>query len=168
MPRSFDLSAEYNATVEQVHGAFTHEDYWLARLAGSGADSATLDSMRVRPDGGVDIATTQALRADRLPAVASQFHRGDLHVVRSEKWSPVTDGEAPGAVAGNIPGAPASLLGKAMLRPTDAGSRLEVTATIEVNIPLVGGKVETLISGALAELFIAEQRFPAAWIAENA
>jgi hypothetical protein len=168
MPRSFDLSAEYNATVEQVHGAFTHEDYWLARLAGSGADTATLDSMRVRPDGGVDIATTQALRADRLPAVATQFHRGDLLVVRSEKWSAVTGGEAHGEVTGNIPGAPASLLGKAVLRPTEAGSRMEFTATVEVSIPLVGGKVETLIGGALAELFIAEQRFTTVWIVENA
>ncbi|MBV9514249.1 MAG: DUF2505 family protein, partial [Mycobacteriaceae bacterium] len=45
MPRSFDLSADYPAAVEQVHGALSDEKYWLARLAQSGADSATLDSM---------------------------------------------------------------------------------------------------------------------------
>ena len=47
MPRSFDLSADYHRTVEQVHAAFSDEEYWLARLADSGADAATLDSMSV-------------------------------------------------------------------------------------------------------------------------
>jgi hypothetical protein len=167
MPRSFDLSAEYTAPVEQVHRAFSDEEYWRARLAGSGADTATLDAMVRHPDGSVEVTTTQGLRADRLPAVATQFHPGDLCVVRQEKWAPVSGGEADGEVTGHIPGAPASLVGKALLRPNGSGSRLEFAATVEVNIPLLGGKVETLIGGALAELFIAEQRFTTAWIAEN-
>ena len=167
MPRSFDLSADYTATVEQVHTAFSDEDYWLSRLEHSGADTATLDSMTTHADGSVEVTTTQSLRADRLPAVATQFHPGDLSVVRQEKWAPVSGGEAHGEIAGHIPGAPASLLGKAVLRPAGSGSRLEFTATVEVNIPLLGGKIETLIGGALAELFIAEQRFTTAWIAEN-
>jgi hypothetical protein len=33
MPRSFDLSAESSASVEQVHSAFSNEGYWRARLA---------------------------------------------------------------------------------------------------------------------------------------
>ena len=42
MPRSFDLSANYQGSVAQVHAAFADEQYWLARLADSGADDATL------------------------------------------------------------------------------------------------------------------------------
>jgi hypothetical protein len=168
MPRSFDLSVEYSATVEQVHGAYRDEDYWLARLADSGADIATLDSMTVQPDGSLQVVTTQAVRVDRLPAFVTQFHRGDLRIVRTEKWSPVSDGEAQGEVTGHLPGAPASVSGKAALKPTAAGSRLEFNATVEVNIPLLGGKLESLIAGALADLFIAEQRFTTAWIAQNA
>jgi Protein of unknown function (DUF2505) len=167
MPRSFDLSAEFSATVEQVHHAFSDEQYWLARLADSGADSATLDAMSVRADGSVEVLTTQVLRSDRLPALATQFHPGDVHIVRDEKWSAITGGEARAEVAGNIPGAPASLSGKAVLAPTDAGSRLEFTVTIEVNIPLVGGKIETFMGAKLAELIAAEQRFTTMWIAEN-
>ncbi|MDT5390380.1 MAG: hypothetical protein QOE04_4021, partial [Mycobacterium sp.] len=37
MPRSFDMAAEYDGSVEQVYRAFSDERYWLARLAGSGA-----------------------------------------------------------------------------------------------------------------------------------
>ena len=58
--------------------------------------------------------------------------------------------------------------GKAVLTPTDAGSRLEFTATVEVDIPFVGGKIRDFLGGKLAELVIAEQRFTTAWIAENA
>ena len=45
MPRTFDMAAEYQGTVEQVYRAFSDERYWLARLAGSGADKTTLDGM---------------------------------------------------------------------------------------------------------------------------
>ena len=168
MPRSFDLSAEYKATVEEVHHALSDEHYWLARLADSGADIATLDSMTVAADGGVEVATTQTVHLDRLPALATQFHHGDVHIVRGEKWGPITGGEAHAEVTGRIAGAPASLSGKADLVPTETGSRLQFNVTIEVDIPLVGGKIESFIGGKLAELLIAEQRFTTVWIAENA
>ena len=41
------MAAEYEGSVEQVHQAFGDEQYWLARLADSGADDYSLDSMTV-------------------------------------------------------------------------------------------------------------------------
>ncbi|MBV9513478.1 MAG: DUF2505 domain-containing protein [Mycobacteriaceae bacterium] len=164
MPRSFDLSADYPAAVEQVHAALSDEKYWLARLAQSGADRATLDSIAVATNGTVRVATTQALRRDRLPAVVTQFHPRDLEIVRTEIWGPVSDGVARADVTGAVPGAPVSLTGTGLLAAATAGSRLTFTGTVEVHIPLVGGKLETFIGGKLAELVAAEQRFTAAWI----
>jgi hypothetical protein len=163
------MAAEYEGSVEQVHRAFCDEQYWLARLTRSGADHYSLDSMN-RDGGGIDVITTQTLRADRLPGIVTQFHRGDLSFVREEKWTPVTDGEATAEVKGSITGAPASLVGTARLTPakSGAGSRLEVHATVEVNIPLVGGKIENFIGSQLVDLLIAEQRFTTTWMAENA
>jgi Protein of unknown function (DUF2505) len=168
MPRSFDLSANYRGTVEQVHSAFSDEEYWQSRLADSGADVATLDSMTVGADGTITVTTTQALRSDRLPAMVTQFHPHDLEIVRNETWGPVIDGVAHAEVTGAVSGAPVSVAGTALLEPTDTGSRLKLTATVEVHIPLVGGKLETFIGGKLAELIAAEQRFTTAWITENA
>jgi hypothetical protein len=165
MPRSFELSADYQSGVEQVHAAFCDQAYWLARLADSGADRTTLDSMTVDVDGHVDAATTQALHADRLPAVITQFHPGDLELVRNETWSPVHDGRATAQVTGEVAAAPASLSGEAVLSPTETGCRLCVTATVHVDIPLVGGKIESIIGGKLAELVTAEQQFTSEWIA---
>jgi uncharacterized protein DUF2505 len=169
MPRSFDMAAEYEGSVDQVYRAFGDERYWRERLMQSGADEATLDSMTF-DGGGVDVIITQTLRADRLPAVVTQFHRGDLSFVREESWSGVGDGRATALVKGSITGAPATLTGNAVLLPVSAGggSRLEFNATVEVRIPLVGGKVETFIGNQLADLLTAEQRFTSAWIRENA
>lgn len=167
MPRSFDLAADYDGTVGQILEAFSDEGYWRERLARSGADEATLDSLTTDADGGVDVITTQTLHADRLPGVVTQFHRGNLSCVRKERWTPTADGGAGAVVRGSIPGAPATLTGTAVLTPVGAGSRLNFTATVEVRIPLVGGKVETFIGSHLVELMVAEQKFTTTWIAEK-
>lgn len=163
------MSTDYGASVEQVLQAFSEEAYWLARLADSGADDATLDSMVVE-DGGIDVITTQVLRSDRLPALVNQFHRGDLRIRREETWGPVTDGTASATVVGSILAAPAALTGTAVLEPMpeSGGARLKFQATVEVRIPLVGGKLENFIGSQLVELLIAEQRFTTMWIGENA
>jgi hypothetical protein len=168
MPRSFDMATEYGGSVEQVHQAFSDEQYWLARLADSGADDYSLDSMAVDAEG-IDIKTTQRLRVDRLPGVVTQFHRGDLSVVREEAWTPIRDGQATATIKLSIIGAPATLSGTAVLAPAKCGggSRLEFKATVQVDVPLVGGKIENFIGSQLVDLLIAEQRFTTVWITEN-
>ena len=163
------MATEYEGSVEQVHSAFRDERYWLARLSESGADMYSLDSIDCT-DGSIDIVTTQTLRADRLPGVVTQFHRGDLSFVREETWTPVADGKTTATVRGSITSAPATLLGKAVLAPakSGSGSRLDFRTTVEVSIPLVGGKIENFIGSQLVDLLIHEQRFTSAWIAENA
>jgi hypothetical protein len=172
MPRSFDMAAEYAGTVDQVHRALADEQYWLVRLSDSGADHATLDELALDADGGIRIKTTQTLRSDRLPAVVTQFHRGDLSFVREETWTPIANRRATAVVRGSIPGAPAALSGDAVLSSVaDAkgalAARMTVKATVEVRVPLVGGKIENFIGSQLVDLLIAEQRFTTVWITEN-
>jgi hypothetical protein len=174
MPRSFDMSTDYRVTVEEVLQAFSQEQYWLARLADSGADDTILDSMEVGgpsgDDGSVDVITTQVLRRDRLPGVVTQFHRGDLRIRREERWESITDGAATATITGSILDAPALLTGTAVLEPLteSGGARLKLRATVEVKVPLVGGKLENFIGNQLVELLIAEQRFTTTWIDQSA
>lgn len=161
------MSAAYSGSVEQVHRAFSDELYWQARLVDSGADHASLDTITKTPEGGVAVVTTQVLRAGRLPGVVTQFHRGSLQIRREETWTPVRDGKAQATVAGSIPGVPASLTGNAQLVPAESGATLQFHATVEVEVPLVGGKLEDFVGGQLVELLIAEQRFTTLWLTEN-
>lgn len=160
------MATDYEAGVEQVHGAFADEQYWLARLADSGADEATLDALTVS-DGDIKAVTTQILHASRLPGLVSQFHRGDLKIRREEHWQPIRDGASRGTVQGSISGAPVSLSGSATLTEAGGGCRLSVHITVEVRVPLVGGKIESFIGSQLVDLLTAEQRFTSGWITDH-
>jgi hypothetical protein len=120
-------------------------------------------------DGSIEVITTQVLRADRLPGVVTQFHRGDLRIRREENWGPVAGGTANGTIMGAIADVPVALSGTALLAPIaqSGGARLKFRATVEVRIPLVGGKVENFIGHQLVELLIAEQRFTTVWMDQH-
>ena len=162
------MSADYIGPVEQVHLAFSDERYWLDRLAQSGADEATLDSIEVDAGGEIAVVTTQVLYSDRLPGLVTQFHRGELRIVRRETWTAVHEDRATAAVSGDIPGAPVDLGGEAVLAPRNpAGARLRFQGSVKVRVPLVGGKIEDFIRSQLSHLLVAEQGFTSRWLAGN-
>jgi hypothetical protein len=111
------------------------------------------------------VVTTQVMRAGQLPALVSQFHRGDLAIQREERWAPVIDGTANAVITANIAGAPVSVTGRGELTPSGSGARLAFHAEVAVRVPLVGGKLENFIGNQLIELLKAEQRFTTGWIA---
>jgi hypothetical protein len=170
MPRSFEVSAESPASVDQVHSAFGDEDYWRARLAvfGAAPGAATLDSLIIDAAGTVVVATTFNLLRDRLPKLVNQLGRGDLQMVHTETWSRVGGNQVRGQVGIAVPGTPLSATGGALLAPLDNGSRLHYSATVKVNVPLVGGQIESFMTSRLSEGIMNIQRFTTAWICENA
>jgi hypothetical protein len=168
MPRSFDMATDYEGTVQEVHDAFCDRRYWLARLAASGADDWTLNAFQVGDDGGLDVVTTQVLRAQRLPGVVQQFHHGDLEIRRAETWTALSEGTAQASVASSIVRAPVSLNGEASLSAVDGRARLTFHAVLDVRIPLVGGKLEKFIGTQLINLLNTEQELTATWISDGA
>lgn len=167
MPRSYDMAADYGCGVAQVYAAFADKTYWLERLEKSGCDAVVLNELTTRDDGGLAIATTQTVRFHRLPGLVSALHSGDLTLLREESWTPILDGRATGVIKGVVPGAPVSVTGTAVLSTTDTGASVAVRATVEVRIPLVGGKAESFVGGQLAEMVRLEQEFTTAWINER-
>ena len=159
------MATDYDSNVANVHSALCDEGYWLARLADSGADEARLDSIKPSTDGGVEVVTTQVLMSTRLPALVSQFHRGDLEIQREESWGPLIDGGANAVVAAKILGAPVSVTGSAELSGSETAARLTFHADIAVQVPLVGGKLENFIGNQLIALLTSEQRFTIRWVA---
>jgi Protein of unknown function (DUF2505) len=178
MPRSFDLSVESSASVEQIHSAFSEEDYWLARLAAFGG-IGRLDSLIIRTDGSVTVVTIAdmsdmrhdwlpRLVDDWLPGLIAKLYPGDLNVVHNETWSPIGGGQVRGEVSVAARGAPGSGLGVALLAPAQNGSRLKCTVTVEFKVPLVGGKIESFFGRQVVEQITDVQRFTTKWITEHA
>jgi uncharacterized protein DUF2505 len=174
MPRSFEWSVDYEASVEQVHRAFYEEEYWKARLIDIPADEVRLEHMRVGgesgDDGTVEVVTLHVVRSHNLLSVVKQLHRGDVSIRRTETWGPVVGGTATASFTGAILGTPVDVRGTAELSPAadSGGARLGMQASIQVRVPIIGGKVERLIAMNLGELVSKEQQFTAEWVANNA
>jgi Protein of unknown function (DUF2505) len=166
MSRSFDVLTESPASVEQVHAAFSREDYWLDRVMAFG-DCSTLDSLIVEADGTVTVGLIQHLSRQLLPRALANLVPGDLKILHSEKWRPVGDGQVRGQVGVSGPAWLGSGRAEAWLVPAGSGSQLRFAATVEVKIPWLGGKLENSVAAQLADNIGAFQRFTAAWIAEH-
>jgi hypothetical protein len=167
MPRSFDVSTESPASVEQIHAAFGREDYWLARIA-RGDVTTTLDSLIVDADGTVTVGVTQHLGRQLLPGLVAKLIPGDLKILHTETWRRVGDGQVRGRLSVSASGGLGSGRAEARLAPVSNGSQLRVAVRVEVKIPLLGGKLEKSIGAGLAQDIPAVQRFTTTWIAEHA
>lgn len=166
MPRSVEFSVDSTASVEQIHWAFSEEAYWQARMAAAGG-LGRLDSLIVGPDGSVSVAIIHDLNPEGLPGSIAKFFPRNWRVEQDETWTPTEDGLVRGEVGIATYGAPGSGRGTALLSPIPNGSRLTVSATVEFKVPLVGGKIESLIGRLLGPQFSMLQRFTTKWVAEN-
>jgi hypothetical protein len=156
VPRSFVVSAESPGTVDQAHRAFGSETYWQARLAAFDTGSPTLDSLTTDADGTTTAMLTLSFGGDQLPP---PLHR--------ERWYAPEDGRARGEITVDARGLPLSGGGALALTPIPDGLRFECTATVTVNVPLIGGTIAKLIAEPLADGILDIHVFTNQWVAEN-
>jgi len=172
VPCSFDETTETTAGVADVQRAFQDRAYWLAKLAKYGGDSMTLESLEVGGDRSVVVRTTQDLRQDMLPGAIGRMLPGDTKIMRTQRWRPAPDGKVQGEFTISARGVPTSGSGTMVLEPIKTGSAdgssLSVRGTLEVRIPVVGGRIERYIADLVASEVPQMQRFTANWIAGEA
>lgn len=167
MPRPFDVRTDSCASVEKIRSAFGCEAYWQARIAEFGGGATTLDALTVETDGTISVATTQGLSRGVLPGALARVFSGDLAIVRTERWWP-DDDRVSGEVTLAASGVPGQGRGSALLAPVPDGSSLTLSGTVEVRIPLVGGRIEKYICDQITVEIPALQRFTSDWISLNA
>jgi hypothetical protein len=167
MSRSVEVVVDSPASVEQVHAAFAREDYWLARCAEFDA-ATTLDSFVVDADGTVTVDTTQHLSCRVLPGFVAKAVPGDLKMLHSETWWPAGDHDVRGQVRVSAPGALGTGHADTRLVASGDGSQLRFDATVQVKIPMLGGRIEGYVGRQLAANITVIQRFTTAWISDHA
>ncbi len=166
MPRSFDVSAESSASVEQLFAAFSRKDYWLDRIA-VGAATTTLDSIIIDADGTVTVCTTQHVGRQLLPGKVAKLLPTELKIVQNETWRPDGDHQLCGQLDVSVSGGLGSASAQTWLAPVGSGSQMRFSVQVQVKIPVVGGKLEKSIGGGLANSLAAMLDFTADWIAEH-
>ncbi|WP_433758648.1 DUF2505 domain-containing protein [Nocardia sp. CA-135398] len=154
-------TARYSHPVAAVRAAFADEQYWKDRIAEVGGEKARLDSVTVDGDQ-VKVEMVQVIAAELLPAAITAVRPGDLIIPRTETWT----GDSATFTA-RVEGAPAEVRGSIELTADGSGSVAETEGTIEVKIPLFGGKIEAAIAERLTELLTNEEEFTNNWLAEH-
>ncbi|MEV5836395.1 DUF2505 domain-containing protein [Nocardia sp. NPDC052112] len=154
-------TARYSYPVAAVRAAFADEQYWKDRVAEVGGDKARLDSVTVDGDR-VEVEMVQVIAAELLPAAITAVRPGDLIIPRTEIWT----GDSATFTA-RVEGAPAEVRGTIELAADGSGSVARTNGTIEVKIPLFGGKIEAAIAERLTELLANEEEFTNNWLTRH-
>ncbi|MCX4097795.1 DUF2505 domain-containing protein [Nocardia sp. alder85J] len=158
MSRKFCFTVPYSVPVEQLHRAIIDDGLWRARFAT--APTATLDLSRPDGPGTIRIRMTERARPDKIPSVVNRVLNTDLVLERIDNWAAVTgDGTAIGVFTGATTGLTTEMDGAYLLRPTATGSEIEVTGTVTVKVPLVGGMIEPLAEQMLHRVLDSERKF---------
>lgn len=103
-------------------------------------------------DDGFVVLVDQVQTADGIPGFARKFVGDEINLVQTETWTDAENAEV-GVV---IPGKPGEMTGTIHLSESGGVTTESLDMTIQVNIPLAGGKIEKLIADLLRQALIAE------------
>lgn len=144
-----------------MHAALISESYLRERLAHLGGQRSELLSHTVTTSG-ARMVMRQGIDGQHLPSTVKRIAPDGVQIERTESWSAA----APylGTIGASVQGMPGSLTGTSRLTDRAGGSELVLLAEVRVNIPLVGGKVETVIVEQLSKLLAAEAEFTSSWL----
>lgn len=163
MSRPIRYSFRYPSAADAVFGVLTDREFLEARLARIGGPGAGLVEHSATPES-ARMVFLQGVSRDYLPAPVRRLLPGDLRIERTETWRLVAPGRYAGEIGGRVKDAPGQVAGTLALTGDTGSSEYRLDATAKVNVPLVGGKVEELISEHLNKLIDRESRFAQEWL----
>jgi hypothetical protein len=145
---SYDLT--YDAPLTDVGGMLLEPAF---REEVCDAQRVLRKTVTVGPDGGgMKVVIDQVQTAQGIPGFARKFVGDEINVVQTERWSDMETG----VVEVVIPGKPGQMSGTISLRESGGTTTETVEMEVRVNIPLVGGKIESLIADLLRKALRAE------------
>ena len=109
----------------------------------------------------MDVVIEYAQPTEGIPSFAKKFVGGEVEIRQAETWTSLEHGD----IHVTIPGKPGEMKGTAVLAEAGGVTTETVTLDITVKIPLVAGKIESLIGKILGSALRAENRTGIAWLA---
>jgi hypothetical protein len=157
----FSHSLRYDASPAEVRAMLTDPSF---REEVCATTHATRSGVTVEPSAsGSIVVVDQTQPARRIPSFAQKFVGKEIEIVQRESWS----GDTSADLTVDLPGKPGRFDGRITLQPDGAGTVETVVGDVEVKVPLVGGKLEGLVSDLLKAALDAEQRVGRAWLASR-
>lgn len=103
---------------------------------------------------GMSVRIDQYQPAKGIPSFAKKFVGDEINILQTEEWSSPTEAD----LTVTIPGKPGEMVGTVRLVEVDGGVTETVAVNVKVGIPLVGGKIESLIAELLLKALKAENK----------
>jgi len=164
MPRPIRYQSRYSCSAADLFATLVDRTYLEARLARIGGNNAVL--LELASDAETAKYTLrQGVSQQHLPAPVQRILRGDLVIERSETWRLAAPGRYEGTVAARVKDAPGNIGGALRLTGAGTGSELSIDGQAKVDVPLIGGKIESAIAEQVVKLMEREARFTAEWLA---
>lgn len=152
---------------DEVYAAMVDPEYLRARLAKIGGARAELLDHH-SDEQGAHYRLRHGLDAKDLPSLLRGVLPGAITVERDESWTRVDRGRYTGETKVTVAGTPASAAGGMRLNDTDGGgSELRVRIDVTVNVPVIGGRIESFVVGQVQNLLEMESRFLQEWLAKT-
>lgn len=154
----FHKQIEFGAPPDVVWAMLADRDFResVAREAGS----ASYDIAVTETDTGLRATIDTRQPATGLPGFARRIVGHELAIHQEEHWSPA----GTGTLEVSIPGRPGHVKGDVALTQVGSGTVQTVDAEVKVHLPLVGGRIETMICQVLGNLLKLQGRVGERWL----
>lgn len=154
----FSYEIKYDAAPADVY-AMLSETSFRERVCEAGG--ATEHAVEISPSGsGMEVLVDQTQPADGIPSFATKFVGDKIQIVQRESWN----SQSEAALDVTIPGKPGHVKGSVTLAADGSGTLETVEGEVKVHIPLIGGKLESLIADLLKSALRSEQKVGEAWL----
>jgi uncharacterized protein YndB with AHSA1/START domain len=160
MMRTMKLRHEitYDAPLADVYAMLADPAFRQSSATAMGVISA---DVTITPNGeGMSVHIDQVQPTEGVPGFAKKFAGETTRAVQTEEW----DSPAGGTITIETPGKPTSIRGTLAL--TETGGRTTETLDVEVKVkvPLIGGKLESLMAELVTAGMDKEQGAGEAWL----
>ena len=144
----------YEAPLDRVTAMLADPAFREQVLAAQGVIRSEVSIEGDAAADGLDVTLDQVRRAEGIPSFAKRFVGDEIAIIQNEHWTSPTEAD----VTMTIPGKPGDISGT--MRITESGGTISETVVldIKVGVPLVGGKLEGLVSDLLLKALKVENR----------
>ncbi len=154
----FSHEVSYDATAAEVFAMLADPAFRRRSADAMGVISAEVS---VSPLGeGMRVRIDQVQPTEGLPGFARKFAGSTTKAVQLEEWSTARQA----AISIETPGKPTSIRGTLTLVENDGVTTETMDAEIKVKVPLIGGRLETLMAHLVAAGMDKEHAAGAAWL----
>ncbi len=156
-------SHTYQAPLDTVIGMLRDRDATVEKYESMGHRDVRIEACEAR-DGSLRIVSSRVVDVD-LPGFAKRVLKPTNLMHQTDDWKRRDDGSWEGQFDVEVGGAPVHISGTMSLTPVDGGTVHEVTAHVDVSVPLIGGRIaDWATNGDVRRSVDAEFSFNDGWL----